>query len=182
MAYKPEIYQKFLRGDIAGAELIYMVYLKPLSIWGCKYVSRYDAIEDAVADTFRLMMERIGTFKDGDHIHKWLFAVVRNKCWNEARVLRKVAVLPEGLEDMSDFNTQELLDIKDQNLYIQARIAIIRDKLQRLPKNQRQDFYAHFFGLKTFPEIAGERGRAEITVRQNVDRAAKKIQKLLKKS
>ena len=179
---KIDIYKEFLRGDPRGFNPIYLAYRGPLINYARKYVSSKDAAEDAAADAFVVLLQFIGKFKSGKHIHNFLYLAVWRKCQVELRTLRRFSILPENAEDLSDLSTSELMAIRESAVYIQWIVDTIHRKLQALPKRRGQDFYAHYFESKSFEEIARDRGVSITTVRQNVEHARKKLQKYLKKS
>ena len=185
MIYKTEIYQQFLRGERAGVAVIFLTYKELLIRFGRRYTSRNDVVEDAIAEAFELLLREIGTFEDENHIHLWLHSVVKQKCLNEVRRLKRLSTLPDEPEDQEEgakLSTQELIEIRGSAAYIQYITGVIYRRLQKLPRQMRLDFYAHYFQLKSIAEIAWRRKAEESTVRQNIAHATKKIQKLLKKS
>jgi RNA polymerase sigma factor (sigma-70 family) len=173
------IYKEFLRGDPQGVNAISLVYWEPLILYGQKFLSRRDVVEDAVAETFAVLCSKAGTFNDETHIKKFLHSTVRNICWNEARKLRQLAQLPETA-DLVDPNASESIDIKESTVHSEWVLRVITTQLKKLPDQQRHDFHAHFFDLKSFEAIARERGVAVDTVRQNVNHALKALRKYLK--
>jgi RNA polymerase sigma factor (sigma-70 family) len=63
---------------------------------------REDA-EDAVADSFVLVAERIGQLRDPDRLRPWLYAIVRSECLRRLKARKRVAYGGEvQLVDMAD--------------------------------------------------------------------------------
>ena len=171
-----EIYKEFLRGNPQGINAIHLVNWEPLIQYGLKYLSRRDAVEDAVAEAFVLLYLNVGTFNDEIHIKKFLYNTVRKKCWNEARVLRRSAPLADT-ENVIDTQALESLDIQESIIYNQLITQAIVARLDQLPQQRRDDTRAHYIDSKSYEIIARERGVSVDTVRQNIDHALKALRK-----
>ena len=152
----------------------------PLLQYGLRLVSRPDIVEDAVSDAFALLAQNIGKFANGEHIHNYLYSVVRNKCWTARREVQRCIPLPEDAGHMSDPGALESMEIKESEVHVQFLIHVIYAALERLPRQRRKDFYAYFFESKSCSEIARRRGISVPTVHQNIELALKMIKESLK--
>jgi RNA polymerase sigma factor (sigma-70 family) len=174
------IFKEFLRGDPNGIRPIYLVCKGPLTIYGLRFIKREDIVADIVTDTIVLLRDHVGKFESGDRIRQWLYTTVRNKCYNELRVLRPLTHQPEEAELPSDLDATQSIDYKDYETFIRRITQLIREELARLPPKRSHDFYAYFFELKSIEQIAEERHVSKATVEDNVSHALKAIKKHLR--
>jgi len=180
MAEELDVFGQFLRGEPQGISLIVLTYRDPLISYGLKWVPRLDIVQDVVTEAFLAFAEKIGTFEDETHIKKSLHATVKNKCLNAKRELDRHARLSEKIENSAINTAPHEIDIRISDAHrrwITKKILIL---LQELPQQRREDFHAHFVEEKSIKEIAEERGRSIVTVRQNINNALKNIRLALK--
>lgn len=173
------IFEAFLRGELQGFNLIYLTYQYPLREFARKLVRRQDLADDAVSEAFALLLEKIGSFESDIHIQRFLYLVVKYYCRTESRLIRRLTTKLPAAWDAVDPDASELAFLKELNAHNQWIIDKIRDQLEELPEQRRADFHEYFFSLKSFKDIARERGVAVDTVRVNVLLAIKEIQKYL---
>jgi RNA polymerase sigma factor (sigma-70 family) len=182
MAEELDVFGQFLRGEPQGIDLIVLAYRDPLISYGLKWVPRLDIVQDVVTETLIALPGKIGTFEDETHLKKSLHATVRNKCLNAKRELDRHATLSEKAENSANNGAPNEIDIRISDAHRRWIIQKILVLLQELPRQRREDFHAHFIEEKSIKEIAEERGRSIVTVRQNIDNALGNIRLALKKN
>jgi len=174
-----DIFEAFLRGDPDGFRPIYFTYQYPLFRFAMTMTPRIDVAEDAVTEAFTLLWEKRHIFQSGLHIRRFLYLVVLNICRTQRRLGRRFNLLPKGW-DTVDPDASELIAIRELAAHNQWIINKIYEHLKHLPKQRSQDFHAHIFELKSYKQIARERGANAGTVRMNVELATKEIRNYLK--
>jgi len=136
--------------------------------------------EDAVSDAFARVWKKRHQFKSYLHIKRFLYQDVKKRCEREQHKLRKWYIrLPERW-DTIDPDAAESAVLDEFDASNQWFAEKIRKELKNLPQQRAQDFLAFAFDLKSYKDIARERGVAASTVRMNVQLASKEIHKYLK--
>lgn len=100
---------------------------------------------------------------DDVHIKHWLIRVTINKCKNFKNTVWQSRTEP--------------LDFKMQGEVTQDNSAL--ELIQTLPKNYRNVVYLYYFEEYTVPEIAEILGASKNTVNSQLQRARKKLRKIL---
>jgi RNA polymerase sigma factor (sigma-70 family) len=180
MNEKINIYKEFLNGNREGSDIIYIIHREELIGYGLSLRARLHVVEDAVSDAFLLLLEHIGTFKDDDHIIRFLYSVVWRKCQTGRREVRRLGTLSDEIENMPDPDAVQSLDLMESAVYSRWRMRKIMAMVEKLPKQRREDFHARFIECKSIKEIAQERSVSTDTVHQNIELALKNLRKSLK--
>jgi|GEM_PF-6114242 len=180
MAEELDGFEQFLRGEPQGIDLIVLAYRDPLVSYGLNWMPRLDIVQDAVTEALLALPGKIGIFEDVTHIKKSLHATVKNKCLNAKRELDRHASLSEKAENSANNEAPNEIDIRISDAHRRWIIKKILILLQELPQQRKEDFHAHFVEEKSIKEIAEERGRSIVTVRQNIKNALKNIRLALK--
>ena len=101
------------------------------------------AAEDAVHDTFLIVVERIGQLRDPSRLRPWLYAIARTQCLRHLRAVRRTAP------------TDEVVDVMDESIDLGADLhsAQLRDLVWQAVE-----------GLNT-----GERAAIELSLRHGLE-------------
>lgn len=136
------------------ADMIYRIALHNLS-------NSADA-EDILQEVCLALMT--GNPPDGgEHLKRWLIRVTLNKCKNLKRSFWRRN--RESLEDYTHLQAPESSGIPDE--------------IYKLSENHRNIIYLYYFEDYTVPEIAEILHKNENTVKSSLQRARKKLKKLL---
>lgn len=101
--------------------------------------------------------------QDEEHLKRWLIRVTINKCKNLKRSFWR-----RNRESIDDY------------LHLEAAPpAAIPEEIYELPENYRHIIYLYYFEDYTIPEIAGILEKNENTVKSSLQRARKKLKKIL---
>lgn len=175
-----DFFEVLRRDETLGFNLIYQACRDPLAKFAFKLARRSDVAEDAVSDAFARFWKKRRHFKSYLHIKRFLYLDVKKRCEREQQKLRKWYIrLPERW-DAIDPDAAELVVLNELDASNQWLAEKIRKELNNLPEQRAQDFLAFTFDLKSYKDIARERGVAVSTVRMNVQLASKEIHKYLK--
>lgn len=120
----------------------------------------YDA-QDITQEAFIRLMDNYSSIENNEHKKAWLIRVTLNLCRDTTRRRRFSAFEP----------TDERLCFVEGGFENYELIDIIR----RLPENQRNALYLHFFEGFSIEEIAEITGRNARTVGSDIHRAKKKL-------
>ena len=92
-----------LAGDRDAFAAVYDRYGDRLFDFAHSMLRQREDAEDAVADSFVLVAERLGQLRDPERLRPWLYAVVRSECLRRLKARKRVAYGgEEQLVDMAD--------------------------------------------------------------------------------
>ena len=98
-----ELVAGVLAGDREAFAAVYDRYGDRLFDFAHSMLRQREDAEDAVADSFVLVAERLGQLRDPDRLRPWLYAVVRSECLRRLKARKRVAYGgEEQLVDMAD--------------------------------------------------------------------------------
>ncbi|MDF1705781.1 MAG: sigma-70 family RNA polymerase sigma factor [Aeromicrobium sp.] len=99
----PQLVAGVLAGDREAFAAVYDRYGDRLYDYAHSMLRQREEAEDAVADGFVLVAERLGQLRDPERLRPWLYAIVRSECLRRLRSRRRVAFGgDERLVEMAD--------------------------------------------------------------------------------
>ena len=120
--------------------------------------------EDVAQDVFvKLLSQKGRTFQDMEHVKAWLIKVTLNRCKDYGRLFDHRKEIPiEEWDGTHSESGQEVLFM-----------------LEELPKEERMIVYLHSFEGYSIREVAELLGKKQNTVGSKLNRARKKLGKIL---
>lgn len=120
--------------------------------------------QDVVQDVFlKLLKQKENCFHDEEHLKAWLIKVTINQCLDYKKsFFRKNTVALESFEIPYEQEERQLLE-----------------ELSRLPKEERNVLYLHYYEGYTIKEIAGILGKKQNTVNSKLTRGRSKLKQIL---
>ena len=120
--------------------------------------------EDVAQDVFvKLLSQKGRTFQDMEHVKAWLIRVTLNRCKDYGRLFDHRKEIPiEEWDGPHSESGQEVLFM-----------------LEELPKEERLIVYLHYFEGYSIREVAELLGKKQNTVGSKLNRARKKLGKIL---
>lgn len=120
--------------------------------------------QDVVQDVFlKLLKQKENCFHDEEHLKAWLIKVTINQCLDYKKsFFRKNTVALESFEIPYEQEERQLLE-----------------ELSRLPKEERNVLYLHYYEGYTIKEIAGILGKKQNTVNSKLTRGRNKLKQIL---
>jgi RNA polymerase sigma factor (sigma-70 family) len=101
-----ELVAGVLAGDREAFAAVYDRYGDRLYDFAHSMLRQREDAEDAVADSFVLVAERLGQLRDPDRLRPWLYAIVRSECLRRLKARKRVAYGgEEQLVEMADIST-----------------------------------------------------------------------------
>lgn len=98
-----ELVAGVLAGDREAFATVYDRYGDRLYDFAHSMLRQREEAEDAVADAFVIVAERLGQLRDPDRLRPWLYAIVRSQCLRRLKARKRVAYGgDEQLVDMAD--------------------------------------------------------------------------------
>lgn len=120
--------------------------------------------QDVVQDVFlKLLKQKENCFHDEEHLKAWLIKVTINQCLDYKKsFFRKNTVALDNFEIPYEQEERQLLE-----------------ELSRLPKEERNVLYLHYYEGYTIKEIAGILGKKQNTVNSKLTRGRNKLKQIL---
>lgn len=161
------------QGDIAGLE--YLVRLHQLPALRLAYALTRDeqAAEDAVADAFLAVYERIELFDPTRPFAPWFYRIVINQVRGALRAVKRARQL-EGVEQAFDSREDEALTPEIEAVRADVRRQVV-DSVQRLPPKQREAVVLRYYLDMDERDIAQAIGCPWGTVRWRLHMARKRL-------
>lgn len=174
-----KIYEAFLAGNAEGLRLIYLAYREELLVFGTKITKNEAAAEDAVAETFYVLLTKIGTFESQKHINNWLYVTVANQCYNYLRVAGRLDPITEDSPAIFETSLSRL-DELEAEIHRKYWFEEVRLRANKLPNRQREIFLLYFFESMSITAISIQMGIAYDTVRVQLYRSQEKMRQYLR--
>lgn len=120
--------------------------------------------QDVVQDVFlKLLKQKENCFHDEEHLKAWLIKVTINQCLDYKKsFFRKNTVALDSFEIPYEQEERQLME-----------------ELSRLPKEERNVLYLHYYEGYTIKEIAGILGKKQNTVNSKLTRGRSKLKQIL---
>lgn len=120
--------------------------------------------QDVVQDVFlKLLKQKENCFHDEEHLKAWLIKVTINQCLDYKKsFFRKNTVALDNFEIPFEQEERQLME-----------------ELSRLPKEERNVLYLHYYEGYTIKEIAGILGKKQNTVNSKLTRGRSKLKQIL---
>ena len=170
-----QAFLKSLRnGNENSFKCLYDKYFDVLYMFGHKYISSQDVVEDIIQESFVKVWEKRSSFYHEAALLAFLYKTVRNSCLNQIDH-QKVRITYEN---------QSAKDIHDDDYFLNNVIdeevsRIIAETVQKLPESARLIYLLGLKGLKN-SEIAEDLDISINTVKTQKQRATKFLKENLK--
>lgn len=144
---------KFVNGDDAAYEEIYLLFVKDLFSYGLYCHAKYEIIEDAIHDIFVEIYAKRETLKNVQNLKLYLIVAFKNrliyllkkeKLGEELKEKHQVFVNEQG-------NIEEKIEIEDDKI---QKNKVINTLINELNENQQEAIYLRFVEGFTVEEIA----------------------------
>ena len=163
----------YARGDERAFCALFRAYapkLRAYFLW--KGMRRQDA-DDLVQQTFLRVHSARASYREGEPVRPWLFAIARNQRLDHCRRQRR---RPELLEDLE---AQPGAEPSCDSLLRSERLRALACALEQLPGEQRALINQRFMEERSWGEIATHAGTMPGTLRVRAHRACMQLRGLL---
>lgn len=140
--------------------------------------------EDITQEVFITAFQSIKKFNYNSKISTWLYRIAVNKSLNFIRDNKKRMTI-KSIENFFNSHSNNALQVEDTTTQIEdddlkiKRLQVLRDSIERLPKNQKTAFILHNYEAVCYKEIAvimdtslasveGLIHRAKINIHKNI--------------
>lgn len=164
----------FRDGNQDSFKDLYDRYFDALFLFGHKYISAQDIVEDIIQESFIKIWEKRASFYHEAALRAFLYKTVRNSCLNQIEH-QKVRKSYEGQVDKDVSNDNYFLT----NVIEEEVNRIISETVNKLPESARLIYLLSLKGLKN-AEIAEDLEISINTVKTQKQRASKFLKENLR--
>jgi RNA polymerase sigma-70 factor (ECF subfamily) len=173
MTQETRIIQQVLSGDIESFRLIVEKYERPILRMIRNMLNNSQSCEDIAQDVFFTAYRKLTSFNaERSNFSTWLFTIARNKSINALR--KKRPLLMSKLPGNSDVNNPS------DKLIGKELFNKLDAGLEALPSAQKRAFVFAVFENLSYEEIAQIESVRIGTIKSRINRAKKKLAKVLK--
>ena len=149
-------------------------------------LKNYDDALDASQDVFLKAFRCIGSYKGESSFSTWIYRITKNHCIDMIRKQGKCRTISIDETDEDERPVFEIAADRqtepDANAVRNARIAAVRDAIDKLPPISRELIVMREINQMSYNEIGEALGLPEGTVKSRLSKAHERLKKLLKKN
>jgi RNA polymerase sigma-70 factor (ECF subfamily) len=157
---------RVLSGDKQQFALLVSRYQASLYRHAVSMVLDHDVAADMVQDTFMRAYTRLSTCRDHDRFRAWIFQMLRNRCLDHLKDVRRRNVPLDRAADVADPAEEPVLRMERGR--VRGEIA---KALDRLPDAQREAFVMHYIEELPYETMAELLGASVSALKMRVLRA-----------
>jgi RNA polymerase sigma-70 factor (family 1) len=166
--------QALIQGKEEGVDYFFGEYYTPLCFFASSLVNDNCLAEEITSEAFIKLWERRESLAMAGSIKSWLYSTVRNACIDHLRKVKRLRVNEQGLQTTNTIEQSVLHTIVETETVQQ-----IVHTIDRLPPQCGRIFKLFYLYGKSYKEIAKELNLSPQTVRNQKQRAAKLIKKMI---
>lgn len=143
------VWERFIKGDDQSLIYIYRKYADILYRYGRQFTARTEFIRDCIQELFYDLIDKRSNLSSAHSIKGYLFAALKRRIIRDIKKEEKLQFQEEGFNfsfSETSFSIYHNLDERDY--------AIIQQKLNMLPVQQREVILLHFYEGLSYTEIA----------------------------
>jgi RNA polymerase sigma-70 factor, ECF subfamily len=160
------VIDRVLRGDTQQFALLVARYQTGLYRHAVSMVLDHDVASDMVQETLVRAYTRLSTCRDHDRFRAWIFQMLRNRCLDHLKDVRRRNVSLDRALDIPDRAEEPVLQMERARL----RGEIAR-ALEQLPDAQREAFLMHYVEELPYETMADLLGASVSALKMRVLRA-----------
>ena len=160
------VIDRVLRGDTQQFALLVARYQTGLYRHAVSMVLDHDVASDMVQETLVRAYTRLSTCRDHDRFRAWIFQMLRNRCLDHLKDVRRRNVSLDRVLDIPDRAEEPVLQMERARL----RGEIAR-ALEQLPDAQREAFLMHYVEELPYETMADLLGASVSALKMRVLRA-----------
>jgi RNA polymerase sigma-70 factor (ECF subfamily) len=160
------VIDRVLRGDTQQFALLVARYQTGLYRHAVSMVLDHDVASDMVQETLVRAYTRLSTCRDHDRFRAWIFQMLRNRCLDHLKDVRRRNVSLDRALDIPDRAEEPVLQMERARL--RGEIA---KALEQLPDAQREAFLMHYVEELPYETMADLLGASVSALKMRVLRA-----------
>lgn len=167
-----DCYQRYLNGDDSGIEELLDRYGKRLVAFIYRYVRDEELAEELMEDSFCDIIIK-GGFSASSSFKTYLYAIAKNKAYNELRRRRHFADV--------DNDALDLIVGSADNISDRERARVIYNAMQGLKREHRTVLYLLYYECMSYKEAAIVMKRTEGQIKSLAFRAKRAMRAIMEK-
>ncbi len=171
-----------LDGDDTAFNTLVRKYQKSIHAFVWQKIGDFHFAEEITQDTFLKAHTNLSTLNDPSQFSGWLYAIANRLSINWIQRNKSTV---HSLEDISVWEIEKssyrhyVLEEREREA-TEDRYQRVENLLERLPKNEQTVITLYYFGEMTTKEIANLLGVSVNTITSRLQRARKRMQKMIK--
>jgi len=143
------VWERFIKGDNNSLIYIYNRYADVLFGYGKQFTKDLELLKDCIQILFCDLIHQRSNLSKVKSIKAYLFVSFKRRVLKELKRAKKYQLEEEGFTfDFEDESISISKELQEED------VLIIRDKLNSLPRNQREAIYLYFYEGLGYKEIA----------------------------
>lgn len=170
------IWEKFKAGDRQAFETIYNEFVDVLYAYGSKITSNKSLIEDSIQDLFIDIYRYGSKLRKPEYLEFYLFKSLKRIIIKKLKENRKMDLTNDSFEQ---FNLKFSLEEVAEKEILEKNIQLLQNEIKTLDAKKRELLFLKFNSGLTYNEIGEMLDMKPDTVKKQVQRLLKYIQKEL---
>jgi RNA polymerase sigma-70 factor (family 1) len=166
--------QALIRGREEGIDFLFQQYYTQLCYFASTLLNDDFLAQEITSDAFTKLWQSRQTLATEGSIKAWLYSTVRNASIDHLRKVKRLRVSESGLQSATTIEQSVLHTIIESET-----IDHIIETIGKLPPQCRRIFRLFYLHGKSYNEIAQELNLSPQTVRNQKQRAAKLLRKMI---
>jgi RNA polymerase sigma-70 factor (family 1) len=166
--------QALIRGREEGIDFLFQQYYTQLCYFAGTLLNDDFLAQEITSDAFTKLWQSRQTLATEGSIKAWLYSTVRNASIDHLRKVKRLRVSESGLQSATTIEQSVLHTIIESET-----IDRIIETIGKLPPQCRRIFRLFYLHGKSYNEIAQELNLSPQTVRNQKQRAAKLLRKMI---
>lgn len=174
--YWQQIWDKFKAGDRNAFETIYNEFVDVLYAYGSKITSNKNLLEDSIQDLFIDIYKYGSTLRQPEYLEFYLFKSLKRIIIKKLKENQKLEFSSNSFEH---FNLKFFVEEESEKEILEKNILLLQSELKNLDVKKRELLFLKFNSGLTYAEIGEMLDIKPDTVKKQVQRLLKHIQKKL---
>ncbi len=170
------IWDKFKAGDRQAFETIYNEYVDVLFDYGSKITSNRDLLKDSIQDLFIDVYKYGSKLKKPEYLEFYLYKSLKRIIVRKLKENQRLDLTDDSLEQ---FNLKFSIEDAPDSDIREEHLQILQKELKKLDTKKRELLFLKFNSGLTYAEIGEMLEMKPDTVKKQVQRLLKQIQKKL---
>ncbi|HTU60675.1 MAG TPA: RNA polymerase sigma factor [Polyangiales bacterium] len=166
----------YARGDERAFRPLFQAYAPKLRAYFVWKGLRWQDADDLVQQTFLRVHRARESYREGEPVRAWFFAIARNQRLDHCRRQRRRP------EQLCDLDAQPCAEPSCDNALRSERLRALAGALEQLPCEQRALINQRFMEERSWTEIATHAGTLPGTLRVRAHRVCTQLRGLLEPS
>ena len=146
-----ELMQAVCLDNLHAFEILFLRYKAPIIAFTCRMVQNYQKAEDITQEIFLRILKKKKSYDKSKKFSSWLYRIAANTCIDEIRRLKFTGNMQEEKFNNTSKGSEDapFREVEKKELE-----KIVKDALNKLPKEQKTVVILHKYQNLKYEEIA----------------------------